>query len=109
MHIKLALFPIPDGALFICPISLTKNCTAALSAAVQSVGYGVWVINAKVAFPCELLCNSLRGALYRRAPLSEKRSTGSFFGLTPAELLTLGSFALCGARPEALPLDSASF
>ena len=32
-----------------------------------------------------------------------------FIGFTPAELLTLGSFALCGARPEALPLDSASF
>ena len=78
MHIKLALFPIPDGALSGCAISLTKNCTAALSAAVQSVVYGVGVINAKVAFPCELLCNSLRGALYRRAPLSEKRSTGSF-------------------------------
>ena len=29
--------------------------------------------------------------------------------LIPAELLTLGSFALCGERPEALPLDSANF
>ena len=32
-----------------------------------------------------------------------------FIGFTPAELLKQGNFALCGARPEALPLDSANF
>ena len=31
----------------------------------------------------ESLCDPLRGALYRRAPLSEKRSTGSFYQIHP--------------------------
>ena len=38
-------------------------------------------------YVCELRCNSLRGALYRRAPLSQKASTGCFLRFTPAELL----------------------
>ena len=31
----------------------------------------------------ESLCDPHRGALYRRAPLSEKRSTGSFYQIHP--------------------------
>ena len=57
----------------------------------------------------ELLCNSHRGALCRRAPLSEKRSTGSFYQIHPCGAPNVwGSFALCEARPKALPLETAS-
>ena len=53
---------------------------------------------------CELLCNSLRGALYRRAPLSEKRSTGSFYRIHPCGAPKAGEFrtlrsATKGRRP----------
>ncbi len=41
---------------------------------------------------CELLCNLLRGALYRRAPLSEKRSTGSFYRIHPCGAPSPGEF-----------------
>ena len=42
----------------------------------------------------ESLCDSPRGALYRRAPLLKKRFTESFFQFTLSELLKSGSFAL---------------
>ena len=42
-------------------------------------------------------------------PPSQKRSTGSFLKFPLAVRLTLRNFALCGERPEALPLDFASF
>ena len=55
-------------------------------------------------YVCELRCNSLRGALYRRAPLSEKRSTGSFYRIHPCGALDVGDFrslrrATKGRRP----------
>ena len=57
-----------------------------------------------VAPVCKLRCNSLRGALYRRAPLSEKRSTGSFYRIHPCGALDVGDFrslrrATKGRRP----------
>ena len=57
-----------------------------------------------VADSCELLCKSLRGALYRRVPLSEKRSTGSFYRIHPCGAPCVGTFrtlrsATKGRRP----------
>ena len=56
---------------------------------------------------CELRCNSLRGALYRRAPLSEKRSTGSFYRIHPCGAPDAGEFRrLRTATRGSSPLDS---
>ena len=49
-------------------------------------------------------------ALFPRASPLKKRSPGAFINSPLAEgYLGQGNFALCGSRPEALPLDSAAF
>ena len=65
--------------------------------------------NLSILSACELRSNSLRGALYRRAPLSGKRSTGSFSRIHPCGAPDMLGISPVATGDEGTALDLRAF
>ena len=84
---------------------MTEECIMRLPAGFARAGLRISRMHVRLHVLKEVSASRMLFRMEKVAPLKR----GTFSKPLSSRNRTLGSFALCGERPEALPLDSANF